>query len=260
MKENNEQIHIHHDFIESNTSTFIELYDISLVRYMMHYKSMHFDDLQYNIEPQQIVEIEKKFIQRTIDFLKHRRGVIKAKQEKIFLQFLKNNNLTREEFNKSGIDIENRYIEFNEDQLSKVENDEDIAFTIKMNFLLVKANKIGCLIDLKEDFKFDEPVDYNTEEEEIFKNISGPEKLVYLKELGVLEFLETKYPDISQAGKAKVLSIIMGVKNIRPTLQAMESDHFGNNPKNPYNNKKTATIVKDHLIQWGFKIDTKENK
>lgn len=83
---------------------------------------------------------------------------------------------------------------------------------------------------------------------------------MYLNELGIIEFLKQKYPDVSQNKLASVLSRITGVKNLRPTLQAMESDHNRINPKNPYNNKKTATRVKTQLIQWGFKILTKENK
>lgn len=260
MKNNIEHIHINPEFIESDFTEFASFYDIYLVRFMMHYKNYHFGDFNFTMDPEKIVEIEKDFIKTTLDLLKKRKKEFDNLQEKIWDQFLEENTMTVAELTEKWDDGWGKKIGEYENKRNSQEWSGSTSFSMNIHFLLLKANKIGCVIDLKEDFKFDEPVDFKTEQEEIFTKISGPEKLVYLKELGIIEFLEKKYPDISQTKMARVLSIIMGENDIRPTYQAMESDHFRNNPKNPYNNKKTVPRVKNHLIQWGFKIDPKENK
>ena len=254
MKKNNEQIHIHHQFIESDLTTFAALYDISLVRFMIQYKFDHFGDFDHNIDPQQIEEIEKEFIRTTLDVLKHRNSEFRIMLDKIFLQFLEENKLTHAEFIEGWDNgIGEKFDDYQLEQLPKKEYDQDISFRMKINFLLVKANKIGCLIDLKEDFKFDEPIDYNAEPDSYF-NAKGSEKLIYLKETGIIDFLKEQNPDVSENKLAKLLSILTGEKFLQSGLNSMESNSQIINRKNPYYSPKTAPKVQDLLTQWGFKI------
>jgi hypothetical protein len=254
MKKNNEHIHINHLFIESDTTTFAAKYDISLVRFMMAYKHLHFGDFSHNIDPKQIEEIEKEFIKTTLYFLKIRDSEIRNFRDKIRRQFLEENKLTQADLNEgTDGDLGKKFYDYEYKKLPRKESNESGSFIMKINLLLVKANKIGCLIDLKEDFKVEEPRDYTDELDSHF-DAKGSEKLIYLKETGIIDFLKEHNPDISTNKLAKLLSILTGERHLQPGLNSMESYSLDKDRKNPYFSPKTAPRVKDQLTQWGFKI------
>lgn len=254
MKDN-VKIHINPEFIESDFTTFVPLYDIYLVRFMVQYKNYHFGDFDYKIDPKNIEEIEKDFIKTTLELLKIRREEFRTLQNKIFTKFLEVNNITSAKFNKEWDNgMGEKFGEYEHKQLS-VEWSGSITFNMNIHFLLLKANKIGCLIDLKEDFKFDEPVDYTAEPDPYF-DAKGSEKLVYLKELGIIDFLKEQNPVVSQNKLAKLLCILTGERHLQPGLNSMESNSPIMDRKNPYYSPKTAPKVREQLTQWGFKIIT----
>jgi hypothetical protein len=83
------------------------------------------------------------------------------------------------------------------------------------------------------------------------------EKIIYLKELGIFDFLRTKQPFIQSTSRlATILSAITGEKY--STLQSYinpivsPSVEQGNNP---YNNKKTVEKVKKQIIHIGFPLE-----
>ncbi len=82
------------------------------------------------------------------------------------------------------------------------------------------------------------------------------EKIIYLKELGVLDFLRTKQPFISSINSlATILSAITGEQNT--TLQPYLNAIYGNGvdtTKDPYSSTKTVTKVKSLLGQVGFTL------
>lgn len=232
---------ISRDFLTSSYSDFIIQYDINLSQFF------EYNRVFYIQEDQDPIDTEKDFIAKILKFLDLRNKDLQIEDKKRTEDFFSKRDLPQEELLK--LHQKNREL-----------SEEFISYNYKMHFLSVKIRRLGFEVDLTGGIIFNEIKSEEEEPEEILKGLSGPEKLVYLNELGILEFLKQKYPNVSQNKLASVLSRITGVRNLRPTLQAMESDHNRINPKNPYNNIKTATRVKTQLIQWGFKIDTKENK
>lgn len=228
-------------FLTSSYSEFIVQYEINLSQFF------EYNRIFYNQEDQDPIDTEKNFITSILKFLDLRNKELQIEDKKRTEDFFSKRDLPQEELLK--LHQKNREL-----------SDEFISYNYKMHFLSVKIRRCGFEVDLTGGITFNEIKSEEEEPEEILKGLSGPEKLVYLNELGIIEFLKQKYPDVSQNKLSSVLSRITGVRNLRPTLQAMESDHNKVNPKNPYNNKKTATRVKTQLIQWGFKIMTKENK
>jgi hypothetical protein len=254
MKKNNEHIHINHVFIESDSTTFAAKYDISLVRFMFMYKYNQFGEFEHNMDPKEIVEVEKEFIKTTLYFLKIRYREICSYLDKIRLQFLEENKLTQDQLDEGhDSDLGKKFEDYEYKKLPREVWDEYSSFRMKINLLLVKANKIGCLIDLKADFKLEESLDY-TDESDLHFDAKGSEKLVYLKETGIIGFLKEQNPDLAESKIAKLLSIITGERHLQPGLNAMETDSPHKDRKNPYFSPKTAPKVKNQLIQWGFKI------
>lgn len=82
------------------------------------------------------------------------------------------------------------------------------------------------------------------------------EKLIYLKELGVIDFLKKTPPfNTSNNALATVLSAITGVQ--LGTLQSYLNPMLSKGTvqkNNPYSSKKNVVKVKDKLIQAGFQI------
>ena len=164
------------------------------------------------------------------------------------------NKLTQDDLDEgwdSGLG--KKWSDYEYEKQPRKEWNESISFRMKINLLLVKANKIGCLIDLKEDFKVEEPRDYTDEFDSHF-DAKGSEKLVYLKETGIIDFLKEKNPDVPEYKLAKLLNIITGERNMQPGLNSMERFSPDKDRKNPYFSPKTAPKVQDQLTHWGFNI------
>ena len=80
------------------------------------------------------------------------------------------------------------------------------------------------------------------------------EKIIYLNELGIIDFLRTKTKaGISNGGLASVLSGITGIKavTIKPSLNRLSSNDMLDN-KHPYYTQKTVEKIKTFLIELGF--------
>lgn len=88
-------------------------------------------------------------------------------------------------------------------------------------------------------------------------NTKATEKIVYLKELGIIDHLRKQEPFKHSINKlATVLSAITDERatTLQPTLNSMLSDT--NTPeKNPYNSKRTAPKVKAMLTELGYLND-----
>ncbi|MCF6348708.1 MAG: hypothetical protein L3J20_10480 [Flavobacteriaceae bacterium] len=86
-------------------------------------------------------------------------------------------------------------------------------------------------------------------------NTKGTEKIIYLKELGILDYLLTKEPfNLSTNALANVLSSITGEKpqTLQSYLNPITSPTAGQD-NNPLNNIKNVEKVKQSLINVGFK-------
>ncbi len=85
-------------------------------------------------------------------------------------------------------------------------------------------------------------------------NTNAKEKIIYLHELGVLDFLRDKQPFISSINKlASVLSAITGEKS--GTLQSYLNPMYSkdvSDKNNPLNNKKKVDVIVSQLIKIGF--------
>ena len=83
---------------------------------------------------------------------------------------------------------------------------------------------------------------------------SGVEKIIYLNELGIIDFLRTKTKvGISNGGLASVLSGITGMNpnTIKSSLNRLPKDNKIDN-KHPYYTTKTVDKIKTFLIKLGF--------
>lgn len=80
------------------------------------------------------------------------------------------------------------------------------------------------------------------------------QKIIYLSELGVIDFLKSKQPFVSSTNSlATVLSTILGEKitTIQPYLNALSNNSIESN-KHPYYSKTSVEKVKKQLINIGF--------
>ncbi len=83
-------------------------------------------------------------------------------------------------------------------------------------------------------------------------------KLLFLKELGIIDFLQSKPPfNTSINSIAKILSAITetDTKSIQPALNAMISDDKIVNKNNPYFNRKNVQKVEQTLINLGYNLN-----
>jgi len=259
-----EQINIHHDFIEADIENFIRLYDISLTRYMVHYKFNHYNNLEYSLDPEKIKEIEKDFIKRTLRILKTNKKEIDKLNAEIFTDFLKENEMTVKEFyaghdegTAKAFDI---YLYDQRKEYTPKLQRQDVSFFMKMNFLLVKANKLGCVIELQDDFKFEEIAELTPGSVLDLSHTRASEKIIYLNELGIIDFLRKKEPFKRSINKLAIaLSAITDEKSVtlQSALNAMLTT-TNSEQKNPYYSADTAPKVQANLINLGCDILGKE--
>jgi hypothetical protein len=151
--------------------------------------------------------------------------------------------------------------------VSTNDNDDDEAldtYATAKNFIKFISNRITslCLIDeflekRKQELERGlitilstvpepEPLDLS--------DTSGVEKIIYLNELGIIDFLRTKTKaGISNGGLASVLSGITGIKaeTIKPSLNRLSNNDIIDN-KHPYYTTKTVEKIKTFLIKLGF--------
>ncbi|HEX8013751.1 MAG TPA: hypothetical protein VF465_00830 [Flavobacterium sp.] len=105
-------------------------------------------------------------------------------------------------------------------------------------------------IDFENDKKTNEPESID------LSDTSTTEKIIYLKKLGVLDFLKDKQPFLSSTNKlATVLSAITGARST--TIQSMINPIFSKNiddKNNPLNSEKTVKKVENRLTDIDYNI------
>lgn len=85
---------------------------------------------------------------------------------------------------------------------------------------------------------------------------TGAEKIVYLYELGIIDFLKNQEPFKSTPDKvSQVISAFTGIKlsSLRPAIRLIIKKDF-EDKNNPMNTQKTVKKVKNKLIDIGFEI------
>ncbi len=83
------------------------------------------------------------------------------------------------------------------------------------------------------------------------------EKLIYLKELGIIDYMRQSHPFSYSINKfATVLSAITGEKpnSIQPALNALITDRTLVNKNNPYYNTNNSIKVRQRLLELGYEI------
>lgn len=115
--------------------------------------------------------------------------------------------------------------------------------------------------NLSEDYYFiptyQNLTDRNDEYFDDLSDTSITEKIIYLKKLGIIEFLKAKQPFLSSTNSlATVLSAVTGAK--ASTIQSMINPMFSKNvddKNNPMNSQKTVEKVQKQLNKIGFNLD-----
>lgn len=116
-----------------------------------------------------------------------------------------------------------------------------------IEFIENKIAEIKKSIPKKDEFE--KAIDLSTS--------NAVQKIIFLHELGIIDFLRTKQPfSTSVNSLANVLTAITGEKTttLQPYLNALLSNTEAEN-KHPYYSKSTAEKVRNQLINLGFKVD-----
>lgn len=151
---------------------------------------------------------------------------------------------------------------FNNEDISNIpeymEDFLNVPLLLKMKKyypLLVFRNHISQKIKFIEEKLIENDIDNSPTLD--LSNTKATEKLIYLNELGIIDFLRKQEPFKHSVNKlATVLSAITDEKptTLQPSLNSMLS--YTNTPeKNPYNSKNTAPKVKAMLIELGYIIN-----
>jgi len=242
------------EFLQMNFKDFISEYDISLVMFteLRRYKKNWDAQPQNTLVIPQMEEEEKLFLQLIFKYLYERNEQIKRLRSEIFNDEFKEHHL-----NAGGTMDDEEFLEYlvvdNDERMTEEALIDFSSFNLKLTFLISKARNLGFTINLDDKITFNElgkEKEFNLE----FIDAKGSEKLVYLKETGIIDFLKEQNPDVSQNKLAKLLSILTGERHLQPGLNSMESTSQFKDRKNPYYSPKTAPKVQEQLTQWGFKI------
>lgn len=139
-----------------------------------------------------------------------------------------------------------------ENQKSELKENEEIDLNNLLNEKYSSSYKkiISFLetrkSELEPESSLSEPVDLS--------DTSAVEKIIYLNELGIIDFLRTKSKaGISNSSLASILSGITGIKadTLKPSLNRLSSNDKLDN-RHPYYTKKTVIKVRKFLDNLGF--------
>ncbi len=131
---------------------------------------------------------------------------------------------------------------------------------IRIEYYYDKPPTGGVIEHLANTFEIDRVIDVldesvNPEPEPLdLSDTSAVEKIIYLNELGIIDFLRTKAKaGISNGGLASVLSGITGVKpeTIKPSLNRLSNNDIADK-NHPYSTQKTVDKIKVFLTKLGF--------
>lgn len=172
--------------------------------------------------------------------------------EKQFINYFLNNSFVVFDYKNYHFDLQNklqkdfRTIRYKrKDETIEIEELRDYyyhVYTVFEEFIYTEYEKIK--IDNNEPEP--EPLDLS--------DTTAVEKIIYLNELGILDFLRTKTKTgISNGGLASVLSAITGTNpdTIKSSLNRLPKDSTIDN-KHPYYTEKTVSKVKTFLTKLGL--------
>ena len=158
--------------------------------------------------------------------------------------------------NEECIDYLNQY--FTPDFLDELQNVWNVFF-VELDYLeslgFSKINKSNKESDSNTDFYINKNINDNIIDNFENFNISNIKKIIYLNELGIIDYLKSKEPfNTSINSLAKIISTIIGANptSIQPILNAMFGNQV-NEKNNPLNSEKNVAIVREYLINIGFK-------
>lgn len=241
-------------FLKLKFKDFITEYDMSLAMFIelrRHRKNWDVHPKDAIVIPQ-MEEEEKLFLRLILKYLYERNEEIKRWKTEILHDEFKEHHSAA-----GGTMDDEEFFEYLEVETNEGMTQETLIeysnFNFKLNYLISKARNLGFTINLDDEITFNElekEKEFNSE----FIDAKGSEKLVYLKETGIIDFLKEQNPDVSQNKLAKLLSVLTGERHLQPGLNSMESTSQFKDRKNPYYSSKTAPKVQEQLTQWGFKI------
>ena len=158
---------------------------------------------------------------------------------------------------KTELDFTTNEIDFYNDFIEKLENENHIKEEWEIEYLHNCKKFKEYFIDKKRTFENSQnhpSLKINDTDEIDFSNTTAVEKIIYLKELGIIEFLRDKTKvGISNSSLASVISGITGIKpqTIKPSLNRL-SNNDTDDKNHPYYNEKTVNKIKLLLSQKGF--------
>jgi hypothetical protein len=139
-----------------------------------------------------------------------------------------------------------------ENQKSELKEKEEIDFNNLLNEKYSSSYK--KIISFLETRKSELLPESSLSESVDLSDTSAVEKIIYLNELGIIDFLRTKSKaGISNSSLASILSGITGIKadTLKPSLNRLSSNDKLDN-RHPYYTKKTVIKVRKFLDNLGF--------
>ncbi len=260
--------HIEESFLNSDTDDFISGYDLNLIEFVE--AKRNYDDL-VEID---IIELEKEFIEFASNYLilknesnqeywlKEREKEIREEQD-IKDDFLQTKNISEKEFIEFHRDYKNplnmEYFNFKKERKTPISHpvdEEMMYFNSKIHYLTLKARKLSFIPSFLKGVKFNPPREEEYQESvDLPGHITGTEKLIMINELGILDFLEEKYTDLSENQISNILKKLTG-SHLQPNINALRQEGKLNpqSTKNPYYSEKTRSRAIDRLINLGVKL------
>lgn len=252
-------------FLQSSCKKFIKNYEYALIEfvsyidsqeYMNYIKKNGWDADKWQSIPE--AHSELKFIKTLMCFLKERHEELFQIDLVSFKEHYKRKELSEDIEDEKYIALITSSLgrERKNEKLRKETKEEFQQIRRKNSFLMSRALKLGYQVSLEEEILF---VRLKEEEEEPLNMIGtkASEKIVYLNELGIIDHLRSQEPFKHNINKlATVLSAITdeNATTLQPALNAMLN--VTNSPeKNPYHSKKTATKIKNLLIELGLDLE-----
>lgn len=226
-------------------------------------------------------ELKKKFLRETLlkqfesdksnlieekDFLNNCRNEVAQLKKKVIdrINLMRHNNTALEVLK---IKISNQSKEDRKKAIDVIENEAYELYGenthITMTEFVNIAKKEMCINDLvfiESVFETTNLIEPQQPEPEEFNlpNISTVEKIIYLNELGIIDFLRTKAKKgMSNMDLAVPLGKITGANSgtIKFYLNKLQKDSE-TDEKHPYYNKERVVEIKEKLKNWGFKLNS----
>lgn len=274
---------IFNDYVKNLDKREKELYTfISEVGTIEHYKTIEVKDLRNLVEIYEYLSIEIKNLYHLIlkneDYLSEFKKLKKALNKDLLLliKFSLENEIF---FNRCSHLVyikcfESRFKEykekyFDDDLRSFFENEiqKGKLYPKLYSHRVISKKNNKILNDFKtkkiefiKELYIKKGLNKNEIEDSIildFENTTATEKIIYLHNLGVIEFLRTKKPfNTSVNSLATVLSAITGAKSgtVQPMLNAMLGKNV-DDKNNPLNSPKPVFKVENQLIKIGFNLN-----